>query len=183
VREAGRFGDESRVPADKHGCPECAHVATGPAVTGSPNVMINNQLALRVGDRGVHSKCCGANSWVAYEGAPCVLINDRHQHRLGDDDKHCGGMGKLIQGSPDVLVGDWAGPPKQKSRELHVALLDFSGKFIPNIDYIVEGPITLSGKTAEQPIVHEDLPPGHYKVRFPAMNLVLPYGAPRGDQK
>jgi len=27
-------------------------------------------------------------------------------HRLGDMDTHCGGVGQLIEGSPDVIVGD-----------------------------------------------------------------------------
>jgi uncharacterized Zn-binding protein involved in type VI secretion len=35
-----------------------------------------------------------------------VLINNKGAHRMGDMTKHCGGVGKLITGSTDVLVGD-----------------------------------------------------------------------------
>ena len=102
----GRLGDKSQVPADAHGCPACAHPAIGPAIIGAPTVLVNNRPALRVGDVGVHAACCGPNTWVAVKGSPTVLIEGRQAHRLGDDDQHCGGMGRLIEGSPDVIVGD-----------------------------------------------------------------------------
>lgn len=35
-----------------------------------------------------------------------MLINGRAAHRLGDLVKHCGGFGKTIAGSPNVIVGD-----------------------------------------------------------------------------
>lgn len=102
----GRLGDKSMVPADAHGCPACPHPAIGPAITGALTVLVNDLPALRVTDTGMHAACCGPNTWVAVKGSPTVLIEYRQAHRLGDDDQHCGGMGTLIMGSPNVLVGD-----------------------------------------------------------------------------
>jgi uncharacterized Zn-binding protein involved in type VI secretion len=101
----GRLGDKSQVPSDSHGCPACPHGAVGPAVAGSPNVNVNSRAALRVGDNGVHSSCCGANTWVAAAGSGTVFINNQPAHRLGDAVTHCGGAGKLIEGSDNVMVG------------------------------------------------------------------------------
>jgi len=106
VPAQGRLGDKSMVPADAHACPACPHPATGPAITGSPTVYVNDRNALRVTDQGVHAACCGPNTWKAVKGSPTVLINNLQAHRLGDQDAHCGGMGFLIEGSPNVLVGD-----------------------------------------------------------------------------
>ena len=59
----GRLGDKSNVPVDAHGCPACPHPAVGPAIVGSPDVMVNKRPALRVGDKGIHAACCGPNTW------------------------------------------------------------------------------------------------------------------------
>ena len=77
----------------------------GPAVTGSPNVLVNFRPALRMTDQGIHVACCGPNMWVATKGSGTVLINNLGAHRMGDQDQHCGGIGQLIEGSTDVLVG------------------------------------------------------------------------------
>ena len=77
-----RLGDQSKVDADSHGCPACAHAAIGPAVTGSPTVTVNGMPALRVDDIGVHSSCCGANNWTAIAGSSTVFINSLKAHRL-----------------------------------------------------------------------------------------------------
>jgi uncharacterized Zn-binding protein involved in type VI secretion len=103
--EAGRLGDISKVDADAHGCPACPHTAMGPAIIGSPNVNINNMPALRVGDLGIHAPCCGPNMWTATQGSTTVMINGRPAHRKDDMDTHCGGVGKLIVGSPNVIIG------------------------------------------------------------------------------
>lgn len=100
-----RLGDKSQVPADAHGCPACPHPATGPAISGSPNVMVNSRPALRVTDNGVHVACCGPNTWVAAKGSSSVFINKLPAHRLNDTDTHCGGVGRMIEGSSDVMVG------------------------------------------------------------------------------
>ncbi len=101
----GRVSDNAMVPADAHGCPACPHPATGPATSGSPDVMVNGLPALRVGDPGVHAACCGPNQWKAAKGSGTVFINDKPAHRLGDMTQHCGGVGNLIVGSPTVIVG------------------------------------------------------------------------------
>jgi uncharacterized Zn-binding protein involved in type VI secretion len=101
----GRLGDKSQAPMDAHGCPACPHPVIGPAIIGSPNVLVNNLPALRVGDKGIHMVCCGPNMWTATAGSATVMINNLPAHRLGDQDMHCGGPGTLIEGSPDVLVG------------------------------------------------------------------------------
>jgi uncharacterized Zn-binding protein involved in type VI secretion len=74
-------------------------------VIGSPNVNVNTRPALRVGDNGVHAACCGPNTWVAKTGSGTVFINGQAAHRFGDADQHCGGMGKLVEGSDNVIVG------------------------------------------------------------------------------
>lgn len=106
---AGRLGDKALIPADAHSCPRCPHTGTGPAIAGSPNVNINGRPALRVNDVGIHAACCGANQWQAIKGAPAVFINGKAAHRRGDAERHCGGVGRLIEGSSDVNIGDQGG--------------------------------------------------------------------------
>ena len=101
----GRLGDKANTSADKHGCPGCPHPGTGPAIMGSPDVSINGRPALRVDDVGIHAVCCGPNMWKAKDGSGTVFINGKAAHRNGDPTKHCGGDGKLIEGSEDVLIG------------------------------------------------------------------------------
>ena len=101
----GRVRDNAQVPSDSHGKPCCPHSCIGPATKGSPNVTVNGQAALRVTDPGVHSTCCGPNTWKASKGSGTCTINNLKAHRKGDQTTHCGGMGKLVQGSPNVTVG------------------------------------------------------------------------------
>ncbi len=105
----GRLGDKANVSADAHGCPACPHPAIGPAIQGSPNVNVNGRPALRVDDVGIHAACCGPNMWTAQAGSGTVFINGKKTHRLGDANKHCGGMGQLVEGSANVIVGDSGG--------------------------------------------------------------------------
>ena len=104
----GRLGDKANVPLDAHGCPACPHPAVGPAIRGSPDVNVNKRPALRVDDPGIHSACCGTNTWTATQGSATVFINGKSAHRMGDQNRHCGGMGRLIEGSPNVIVGEEA---------------------------------------------------------------------------
>jgi uncharacterized Zn-binding protein involved in type VI secretion len=94
------------VPSDAHGCPACPHPGTGPAIAGSPDTNVNGMPALRKDDPGIHAACCGPNSWNASAGSGTVMINSKPAHRMGDATKHCGGSGKLIAGSSNVIVGD-----------------------------------------------------------------------------
>ncbi len=100
-----RAGDNAFCPADAHGKLCCPHPVTGPATAGSPDVMVNSQPALRVGDPGVHAACCGPNAWKAAAGSATVFINSKPVVRLGDATTHCGGSGTMIQASPDVIIG------------------------------------------------------------------------------
>ncbi len=106
MKRAGRVADVALVPEDTHGHDCCAHAASGPAIQGSPNVLINQRAALRTDDAGRHATCCGPNRWRARGGARYVVINGRLAHRMTDETRHCGGAGHLATGSPDVLVGD-----------------------------------------------------------------------------
>jgi uncharacterized Zn-binding protein involved in type VI secretion len=101
----GRVTDLGMNPADAHGCPACPHPVIGPAIMGSPDVMVNGLAALRIGDPGIHAACCGPNTWVAAMGSGTVYINNIPAHRLGDMTAHCGGVGSLITGSSNVIVG------------------------------------------------------------------------------
>jgi uncharacterized Zn-binding protein involved in type VI secretion len=103
--EQGRVGDRARIPRDSHDKPCCPHDCKGPATSGSPNVFVNGRKALRVTDPGKHETCCGPNKWKAAAGSATVVINGLPAHRKDDRVKHCGGNGKLIEGSPNVIVG------------------------------------------------------------------------------
>jgi uncharacterized Zn-binding protein involved in type VI secretion len=100
-----RLGDRSQVPSDSHGCLSCAHSCIGPSTQGSPNVNVNGKPAIRVGDPGIHSSCCGPNTWIAKAGSGTVMINNKAAHRLNDQVQHCGGMGQTMEGSPNVITG------------------------------------------------------------------------------
>ncbi len=102
---AARLGDKSNVPACVHGCLACPHPGVGPAIAGSPTVNINSKPAIRVGDNGIHAVCCGPNTWNAVKGSGTVMINGKPAHRMGDTDQHCGGVGQMIEGSADVIIG------------------------------------------------------------------------------
>ena len=103
--EQCRLGDYSFVPLDKHGCPGCPHPCTGPAICGSPDVLVNGMPAIRVSDPGVHAACCNGNTWTASKGSSNVFVNNLKAHRRGDKDDHCGGSGYMIQGSMNVITG------------------------------------------------------------------------------
>jgi len=100
-----RLGDNSKVDADGHGCICCVHTCVGPATVGSPDVNVNSMPAVRVDDTGVHSTCCGDNTWIAKAGSSTVFINNKAAHRRDDADQHCGGMGRMVEASENVIVG------------------------------------------------------------------------------
>ena len=100
-----RVGDKAFNPADSHGCPACPHPVQGPGVQGSNNILVNGKPPLRTGDPGVHSACCGPNSWNVSNGSSTVFFNNIPAARIGDPTTHCGGSGNLIQGSNNVITG------------------------------------------------------------------------------
>lgn len=133
--QAGRVGDQAKNPSDAHGCPACEHEVEGPAKQGSPDVFVNGKPVLRVGDPGVHSACCGPNTWQAKDGSPGVFVNGKRLHRLGDTTEHCGGDGALVEGSPNVFIGD-LGPGAEKEvphdRTITLEVKDAMGRTIQN---------------------------------------------------
>jgi hypothetical protein len=68
-------------------------------------VNINGRPALRVDDMGIHAACCGPNTWNAAQGSATVVVNGKPLVRMQDMTRHCGGSGKLIEGSDNVIVG------------------------------------------------------------------------------
>ncbi len=103
---AGFLGHIAKLDECKHGCPGCPHPAAGPAICGSPNVTINDMPALRDKDKGMHGGCCGTNTWTATKASESVFINGKGAHRKDDETTHCGGKGKLSEGSDNVEIGD-----------------------------------------------------------------------------
>lgn len=106
MSHVGRVGDLAVSSCDTHGRACCPHSVEGPAKIGSSDVLVNGRSALRIGDKGMHVGCCGANTWTAVEGSQTVIVNDRFIHRKGDDTSHCGGVGHLASGSPNVFAGE-----------------------------------------------------------------------------
>ncbi len=104
---ACRMNDISMNPADAHGCNGCPHTASGPALTGSSNCVVEGQPVLRASgnDSGVHAACCGPNSWVTMQGSSSVFVNDLPVVRMGDSTVHCGGVGTMISSCGTVNVG------------------------------------------------------------------------------
>src|SRR4029079_2241746 len=89
------------------------------------------------------------NTWTAVEGSAGVKINGKGVHRLGDMGQHCGGVGKLVQGSPTVNVGggsasskDASAPKAPEDRphwvEMHV--VDAAGKALEGRPYVLRLP-------------------------------------------
>lgn len=134
--KAGRVGDEAKCPEDGHSCPSCKHVTVGPSKKGSPDVYINNQSVLRVGDPGEHSEtCCGDNTWRAKTGSSTVTVNGLPIHRVGDETEHCGGVGKLITGSSDVDIGSGGSGAQQKDQKsgLNIDVKDAFGRSLADV--------------------------------------------------
>lgn len=140
MKPQGRVGDQAFCPSDAHGCPACAHPVTGPAISGSPNVLVNGLAALRDGDPGIHAACCGPNQWKASGGAAHVFINRKQAYRQGDASDHCGGDGHLIQGSNNVFVGDKGGGSAPEKTWIRVQVLDEDGNELPGFDFKFSAP-------------------------------------------
>lgn len=104
---AARVGDLVNGTAHQHGPVWAPRPVRGPVVTGSPNVFVNGKPAARVDDSGTHAACDGPNAFRIVAGSRTVLINGKPAARVGDATLHCGvAPGAILQGSPDVLIGD-----------------------------------------------------------------------------
>ncbi len=104
-RPVSRLSDIAFVPSDTHSCSGCSHSCAGPLVKGSSDVYVNGLPVAREGDPGVHSGCCGANTWSCEGCSSTVKVNGKGVSRMADSTKHCGGKGSLTIGSPNVLAG------------------------------------------------------------------------------
>ena len=78
---------------------------SGTISSASPNVFTNSRGAAYA---TASTTVCSKHNPVPLvaEGSGTVFINGKAAHRNGDATKHCGGQGKLIQGSADVNIGD-----------------------------------------------------------------------------
>ena len=121
---AARLGDKAKCPMDAHGCKRCSHSVQGPAVQGSHNVIVNGKPGVRVGDQGIHGSCCGLNRWAAAQGAPTVFINFQPAVRLNDKTLHCGGVGKIIECSSDVIIGNGQGQLFKRAEVTNAPLVE-----------------------------------------------------------
>lgn len=100
-----RLGDVAENPKDEHGCNGCPHGVKGPFTAGSATVFVNGKPAIRETDSGIHTACCGPNTYTAKGCSGTVTYNGLGAHRVSDATTHCGGTGECKQGSSNVLVG------------------------------------------------------------------------------
>jgi uncharacterized Zn-binding protein involved in type VI secretion len=170
MQQAGRVGDNAKCSADSHGCPSCPHTVSGPAQSGSGDIIINGHNALRIGDEGTHSSCCGANTWRAAGGSASVLLNGKQAHRKGDKTTHCGGEGSLDIGSPNVLIGDIGGKLLDGQRSwIRFTLVDDSGNPMPDIEYEVvfpDGTVVKGVTDKSGGAIYEDIASGACRISF-----------------
>jgi uncharacterized Zn-binding protein involved in type VI secretion len=147
-------------------------------VAGSPNVNVNGRPAIRVDDPGIHTACCGGNTWNAQTGSKSVFINGKPAHRLGDVVRHCGGVGKCIEGSGNVFVGDnggsgTLGSSSSQSELLHfveVVLVDLSGAPVANIEYTLNlpnGSVIRRKTDSTGRLFHDKQPDGSASISLP----------------
>lgn len=101
---AGVLGSIAQCTADVHPCIHGIHVVQGGAISGAARTNIGSMPALRVGDNGTHSVCCGPQTWQAFAGSSTVKIEGKAAHRKGDATKHCGGMGTLITNCCETVI-------------------------------------------------------------------------------
>ena len=73
---------------------------SGPVITGSPDVLVNNKRATRVGDRGRHSR----GVFTIITGRPDILINGKKSAFKGSKTNNHRGSGTIVTGSKDVFV-------------------------------------------------------------------------------
>ena len=106
-----RKTDMAKCDTCNHGKQCCAagHVVSGPITAASPNVFSNGLAVARQDDKGMHAACCGQNQFKITMGSPNVFVNGKACARKDDQTQHCngpgdGGMGKIQNGSSDVIV-------------------------------------------------------------------------------
>ena len=106
-RPVCRLTDQAACPPHCHYCPVGAHAVIGPAIMGSPSVMVDGLPVLRETDMGLHAACCGPNIWLGDEGSGSVFADGLAVMRLGDPTMHCGSFeGAMVTSGSTVFVGD-----------------------------------------------------------------------------
>jgi uncharacterized Zn-binding protein involved in type VI secretion len=111
MARAGRAFDTAQPTTGKDG----GSATRSAAGLGSPDVIIDNQAALRGGD--------GGPGWQANGGSTGVFIDGLPAFRDGDATQHGSTAGELVQGSPDVIIGDRRpGTPRERPHDRSVAL-------------------------------------------------------------
>jgi uncharacterized Zn-binding protein involved in type VI secretion len=111
---AGRAFDTAQ-PATAGDGGQAARSEASPVSLASPDVIIDNQAALRSGDAGPGFRASGGSTGVFVDGLPAF--------RQGDATVHDRGPGELVQGSPDVIIGDRRpGAPRERPHDRSVAL-------------------------------------------------------------
>lgn len=103
---AARLGDQALCPACSHGCPKCPHSVQGNVVKASVVSLGNGFGLARLGDSGVHAGCCGPNTFIIMTACATSFEGGLPIARVGDMTQHCGGVGRLISGSANIVVGD-----------------------------------------------------------------------------
>jgi uncharacterized Zn-binding protein involved in type VI secretion len=84
-------------------CEGTPHSATGPIISGSPNVNTNGLAAARVSDIVISDSCGHGRKGTIYDGSPKTFINGLNAARIGDPFEGCF-TGELIEGSDNVLM-------------------------------------------------------------------------------
>jgi uncharacterized Zn-binding protein involved in type VI secretion len=139
------LGDLAKVENHPHGGPCCPHVCVGPAISASANVNVNGKPALRQGDLGIHSACCGPNMWKVIQASGAVFINGSPMVRQGDKTLHCNiTKGQMITASANVVDGSPLGqqsfgPPLPVPTSAAQALFGPFGPLSPLRDLGPEG--------------------------------------------
>ena len=95
-----------------HAC----HFPPSPAITGSPNIVINNLTAFRQGDSYLPHPCpvclIPPHPRTLAQGSATVYFNNRQAGRV-DDPIACGGNHMI--GSPNVFIGGSSPPGMTRS--------------------------------------------------------------------
>ena len=88
------------------GLSTCWYDVTGNEAQGSPNVFINGNAVIRVGDGGNDSAPCGRTWFTNIQGSHTVFANGQPVVRQGDPvNIHVDNDGQVVSGSPNVFVG------------------------------------------------------------------------------
>lgn len=152
---AGRIADRAADNLD---------VMVNRAATGSSNILINMRHALRIGDVGVDKD--GRINWEAADGAPSVLLNGRKVHRAGDTTQHGGASGRLFDGSPNVMIGNYIRQQNPRTPGIKIRMFWSDGTPIDKVTYRLSGPEERRGTINNGWIDERNITEGVYKLEI-----------------